>query len=180
MPGIMRKQQQPRRWKAAIAASTSLTNSSVETVVGTATIPANTLRAGSRILLKYQGIVTATTGATTLTIKAYLGAVTLTGTALISGTATTTAASLVFSGEFELVARADPSATSAMVGHGLFCEPTAAGAVTPKQAILASTTFATNAALLLEVSAKWSAADANACRLDIFDVDILGPTVTTL
>lgn len=177
---FVRKQQQARRWSVATAASTALTGSSAETVVGTATFPANTLRAGTRIKLKYQGIVSATTGATTLTIKAYLGTATLAGTALISGTATTTAASLIFSGEFEVVARAAPGATAACVGHGLFCEPTAAGAVTPKQAILASTSFATNGALLLEVSAKWSASDANSCRLDIFDVEILGPTVSTL
>lgn len=156
------------------AAGTALTGSNTETVLASATIPASRLTTGSRVRVKYQGIVSATTGATTLTIKLRFGTTTLTGTAIISGTATTTAANLIFSGEADITCRATPSATSACVAHALFCEPTAAGAVTPKQAIMASTNFATNGALLVEVTGTWSASDANSCRVDIFNVNLIG------
>lgn len=180
MGGFVRSQPQAERWYAQVAAGTALTGSLAETVLASVTIPANKLNKGTVLRFKYQGEVTATTGATTLTIKARLGATTLTGTTLISGTATSTAANLIFSGEMDLIARAEPSAASAIVGHGLFCEPTAAGAVTPKQARLATTDFATNGALLLEITGTWSAADANSCRVDIFDVFLNDRAVTTL
>lgn len=156
------------------AAGTALTASTTETVLASYTIPAGTLKAGTLLRVHYQGIVSATTGATTLTQKLRLGSTTLTGTAIVSGTATTTAASLIFSGYFDIVSRAAASAASALVAHGMFSEPTAAGAVTPKQAIMASTNFATNAALLLELTGQWSASDANSCRADVFAVEVIG------
>ena len=56
---------------------------------------------------------------------------------------------------------------------GWFCEPAAAGgaAIT---ANLGSTNFATNGALLLELTADWSAADANSIRSEIWEVEIIG------
>ena len=156
------------------AAGTALTSSNTETVLASATLPANTIKLGTMIRVKYQGTISATTGATTLTIKYRLGATTLTGTAIISGSATTTAANLVFSGMIDIVGRAAPGATAAVVAHALFCEPVAAGAVTPKQAIMATTNFATTGALLLELTGTWSASDANSCRADIMNVEVIG------
>lgn len=180
MGGFVRSMQQPERWYAQSAAGTALTASTAETVLASAIIPANKLGTGAFISFKYQGEITATTGATTLTVRVRLGPTTLTGTALITGTATTTAANLVFSGNMDIVSRAEPSATTALVAHGLFCEPTAAGAVTPKQARLATANFATNGDLRLEVTGQWSVSDANSCRVDIFDVVVFGRTVTAL
>lgn len=156
------------------AAGTALTGSASEAVLASATLPASTIKLGTIVRAKYQGIISATTGATTLTIKFRFGTTTLTGTAIISGTATTTAANLIFAGEIEIVGRAAPGAAAACVATATFHEPTAAGAVTVKRAIMASTNFATNGALLLEATGQWNASDANSCRVDIFDVEVIG------
>lgn len=155
------------------AAGTALTASTSETRLGIATIPANRLGLGNVLRCKYQGIISNATGATTLTVRLRLGPTTLTGTQLISGTATTSVASGIFSGQFEFVPRAAAGATAACVGFGKYHEPVAAGAVTEKVVALASTNFATNGQLLLEVTGQWSANDANSCRLDVFNVDIV-------
>jgi hypothetical protein len=43
-----------------------------------------------------------------------------------------------------------------------------------KGAFMPATNFATNGALLVEVTGKWSAASAgNSCRLDILTVEVL-------
>lgn len=155
------------------AASSALTSSTSETRLGVATIPANRLGLGNTMRARYQGIISNATGATTLTVRLRLGPTTLTGTQLISGTATTSVASGIFAGWFDFTPRAAAGATAACVGFGEYQEPQAAGAVTKKSVILASTNFATNGQLLLEVTGQWSASDANSCRLDNFTVDIL-------
>jgi hypothetical protein len=50
----------------------------------------------------------------------------------------------------------------------------AAGTPTARAAYLPSTNFATNGALLMEVTADWSVANAgNSCRLDILTVEVI-------
>lgn len=156
------------------AAGSALTASTTETRLHSAySIPANRLGLGNTMRIRYQGIITNATGATTLTIRLRLGPTTLTGTQLISGTATTSVANGIFAGWFDFTPRAAAGATAACVGFGEYQEPQAAGAVTKKSVILASTNFATNGVLLPELTAQWSANDANSCRLDNFTVDIL-------
>lgn len=151
------------------AAGTALTNSTTETVLGSCTIPANTIKAGTVVQIRYQGIVTADNGATTLTVRLRIGATTLVGTAVISHAATDTSANHIFTGFCELVGRAAPGAAAACVAKTHYNDPAAAGA-TVKAGFLGSTNFATNGALLVEVTGQWSAADANSCRLDLLDV----------
>lgn len=151
------------------AAGSALTNSNTETVLGSVTIPANTIKLGTVVQIRYQGIVTADNGATTLTVRLRVGATTLTGTAIISHAATDTSANHIFTGFCELVGRAAPGATAACVAKTHYNDPGAAGAAV-KAGFMGSTNFATNGALLVEVTGQWSAADANSCRLDILDV----------
>jgi hypothetical protein len=155
-----------------IAAGTALTASSTETALGTQTIPANSLKAGDRIKIRFQGIATATNSTDTLTIKAYIGGIT--GTALISMAAQDVANNDVFVGEYELVVRTS-GASGTIVGVGTFKSiPAAEGTMTIKDDILASTAIDTTAAQAIAVSGTWSTTNAgNSCRLDILNVDII-------
>ena len=154
------------------AASTAVTNTTDETLFSvSASIPANTLIAGSLIRIRYQGIATATNSTDTLAIKLYIGG--LTGTALISHAATDVADNNVFSGEYEVIVRAAGS-SGTMVGCGTYKSvPAAEGTATYKDDILASTTIDTTAAQVVGVSATWSVANAgNSCRLDFLRVEV--------
>jgi len=69
-----------------VAAGTAHAASTTETLVGSYSIPADTLKAGTVIKVRFQGIATATASTDTLTVKLYIGG--LTGTAILTGTAT--------------------------------------------------------------------------------------------
>lgn len=154
------------------AAGTAHTNSTTETVLGSFSIPANTIKAGTVVKIRYQGIASTTTGATTLTVVLKIGPTTLTGQAIITHSATDAADNDIFTGYAELVGRAAPAASAACVVVTQYNAIGAAGGAL-LAGFLGSTNFATNGALLVEVTADWSAADANSCRLDILNVEIL-------
>lgn len=151
------------------AAGTALTNSTTETALGSYTIPANTLQVGSLIQIRFGGIATATNSTDTLAIKAYIGG--LSGTALISMTATDVADNNVFTGEYEIAIRTI-GASGTMVGQGTFKSiPAAEGTMTIKDDILASTAIDTTADQVIAVSGTWSAQSASdSCRLDFLRV----------
>lgn len=155
------------------AASTAISATSSETAFDTSfTIPANTLRAGSVIKVRYQGIATATNSTDTLTIKLYIGGIT--GTAILTGTATDVANNNIFAGEAMIVIRTigssgtfvavgthtDVPAASGTATHGI-CEITASTAIdtTTSKSVTASATWSTNSA-------------SNSCRMDIFSVEV--------
>jgi len=154
------------------AAGSAHTNSTDEAVLASFEIPANTIKANTVVRVAYQGIASVTAGATTLTVRLRLGPTTLTGTALITTTAVDVANDNIFAGEFTLVGRAAPGAAAACIGYSVYSEPGEAP-IAMKAGYLASTNFATNGALLAELTADWSAADASSCRADIFNVEIL-------
>lgn len=155
------------------ANGTAHTNSTDEAVLTSYSIPANTIKAGTIVKVKFCARVSADAGATTLTGRLRLGATTLTGTVLIQSGAVDTSTNFLFMGEFTLVGRAAPGAAAAVVGMGWYCDPAAIGG-TALTANLATTNFATNGALLLELTADWSAADANSIRSEIWEVEIVG------
>lgn len=154
------------------AASTAISNTTSETLFSTQyTLPANTVTPGSVIRIRYQGIATATNSTDTLAIKLYIGG--LTGTVLLSHTATDVADNNVFSGEYELIFRTI-GATGTMIGCGT-CKsvPAAEGTATYKDDILASTTIDTTADKVIGVSATWSALSASdSVRLDFLRIDL--------
>jgi hypothetical protein len=155
------------------AASTAVSNTTTETLFDKSySLPANTLKAGTLVRIRYQGIATATNSTDTLAIKLYIGG--LSGTVLISHAATDVANNDVFSGEMSLICRT-AGASGTIVGAGTYKSvPAAAGTATYKDAILASTTIDTTAAQVIGVSAQWSVASAsNSCRLDFLSVEVL-------
>lgn len=166
---------------ANTAASTALSNFTAQRAFDTYyTIPANTLQVGSLIRIRYQGIQTAVNGSDTiqpiLTIGATLAATTLAvtgGTALLTSTATTGAANLIFHGEYELIIRTIGS-TGTMVGTGIFKKvPAAEATYAAVDDILASTTIDTTADQIICLGLVYSAASAsNSCRLDVMRVII--------
>lgn len=154
------------------AASTAVTNTTTETAFDTKySVPANMLKAGNLIKIRYQGIATATNATDTLAVKLYIGG--LSGTALISHAATDVANNDVFQGEYELIIRTI-GASGTVVGCGTAKSvPAAEGTATYKDDILASTTIDTTAAQEIAVSAAWSVANAgNSCRLDFMRVEL--------
>lgn len=162
----------PRLLYTNTAASTAHSNTTTEAIFDTNyTIPANMLRAGSLLKMRWQGIAIATNSTDTLTIVARIGG--LTGTALFTHAATDVADNNVFQGEYELIIRT-VGASGTMVGCGWGKSvPAAEGTATFKDDILASTTIDTTVAQQVGVTADWSVANAgNSCRLDFFKVEL--------
>ena len=163
-----------RYMSTSVAASTAHSDTTTEALLDTiCTIPANTLIAGSVIRVRYQGIATSTNSTDTLTIKLYLGG--LTGTVLLTGTATDVANNNIFCGEYTLVVRTS-GAAGTCVGFGSHSKvPAASNTASPVYEILASTAIDTTASKVIGVGADWSVASAsNSCRLDVFVVEIMG------
>lgn len=157
---------------SSVAASAAHTNTTTEALFDKQySIPANTLVAGSVIKVRYQGIATATNATDTLLIKLYIGG--LTGTALLTGTATDVANDNIFTGECTIQIRtAGASGTFVAVGSHSDV-PAASGTAVPVYEITASTAIDTTAAQVIGVGADWSVASAsNSARLDIMIVEI--------
>ena len=167
------------RTYTATAASAAVSNTTTETLfTNKYSIPANTLKAGQLIKIRFQGIATATNALDTLAIALKIGSTDATppvgGTTLISIPATDVANNDVFTGEYDLIVRTAGS-SGTMVGVGTFKSiPAAEGTMTIKDDILASTAINTTIAQLVGVSATWSAANVgNSCRLDFLSVEIV-------
>lgn len=156
---------------ASIAASTAITGTTeTETNFSTTySLPANSLKAGTVVSIRAQGIHTATTDAETHTILLKLGS-----TTLASFSAVDPADGDIFYFDFEFVCRTN-GATGTIVGCGV------GGAVTPvtgtaKAIHLASTTIDTTAALVIAVAIdrQASATDGDSARLDYLRVTVHG------
>ena len=156
------------------ASGTAHTGSTDEAVLASYSIPANTIKAGTAVRVRFMARVTADNAGTTLTGRLRFGATTLTGTELIVSSAVDTSSGHVFTGEFTLFGRAAPGAAAEVVGVGSFSEPGAAGGAVLSAALVPGTNFATNAALLLELTGDWSAADANSVQAECFMVEVIG------
>jgi hypothetical protein len=156
-----------------VAASTAHSDTTTEALFDTQfSIPANTLVAGSVIKVRYQGIATSTNSTDTLLIKLYIGG--LSGTALLTGTATDVANNNIFAGECTIVIRT-AGASGTLVAVGTHTDvPAASGTASHAiTEITASTTIDTTAAQVIGVGADWSVASAsNSARLDIMVVEI--------
>lgn len=138
------------------------------------TMPANTCKAGTRIRIAGRVTVADASGADTLEVKVYLGTAAASGTTLITTTAVNPGATTDFHMfNFQLVCRAAPGATSAIIGQGNWLTDTG-GTEVSDTVILATTNFATNGALVISASGKWSSTTAStSARLDDLSVEIL-------
>lgn len=162
-----------------IVSGTPVTNTAAETVLASYTIPANTLKAGTRLTVQWMNRVTADSGAgPTLTTRLRLGPTTLTGTTLANTAAIDTGAAWGSTGNYTVVSRAAPSAASACVGTGFITQfaNLNAGAATGAgtgSALIVPTNFATNGPLLLELTAQWSVGGADSVQCELFNVTIM-------
>ena len=154
------------------AASTAITASSTETAFSTNyTIPANSLRAGSVIKVRFQGIATATNSTDTLTIKLYIGG--LTGTAIFTSTATDATNNDIFAGEGIIVIRTIGSSGTFVASGSYTKVEGASGTASRVDFITASTEIDTTTSKLVTASGTWSSTNAgNSCRMDIFSVEV--------
>lgn len=152
------------------AASTAIASTSAETVFDTNyNMPANTLKAGSVVKIRFQGIQTALVGTDTLAFKLYIGG--SGGTALITAAATTGVSNGTIQGEEMLICRT-AGTTGTFVGTGTYKVISAEGTMTVKDDIQASTTINTQAAQLITATATFNTTNANSVRMDVFTVEI--------
>ena len=156
---------------SSVAASAAHTATTTEALFDKQySIPANTLKAGTVIKVRFQGIATSTT-AETITVKLYLGG--LSGTAILTGTATDPANNDIFTGEAMIQIRtAGASGTFVAVASGNIV-PAATLVAVPVYQITASTAIDTTAAQVVGVGCDWSGNSAsNSARLDLMVVEI--------
>ncbi len=135
----------------------------------TYSIPASTIKSGTHIKIRSHVNITDASGTDTLEVKLYIGATTLVTTTAFDPDA---AADFVIA-DCDLWSREAPSADSALVGRCTFLTEDGTTQVAGGS-ILATTDLATNGALVVKASAKWSATEANTnARLEALDVEIL-------
>lgn len=153
---------------SSVAASTAITNTTTETAFSTAvTIPANFLKAGDIIRVRAQGIATSTNSTDTLDLQLRLGTTDI----LATGAVDVANNDLGFIDADIVIRTIGASGTIVAAGHTALG---AAGTVTAKPKLLASTTLDTTAAQSVNVSATWSVASAsNSVRLDVMNVQII-------
>lgn len=151
---------------ALLAAGAALTNSTVETTLGSANFPANRLVAGDVIRFRAQGIATLTNSTDTLNVKAYLGANNLCATGALD-----VANNDIFYVEGDIVVRtAGAGGTIVAAGSQSIGTP---GTATVKNWNFASAGLDTTAAQLFKLTGTWSVANAgDSCRLDLLDIEL--------
>ena len=153
---------------ATTAGTLGPTGGTAETTLQSYTIPANTLKAGTVLRVVATTRCTAETGTTTFTGKLKLGS-----TALVTMGAFDLAAGDYQRVELEIVSRAAPSGSAAVVVTGTALG-LAAGAAVSNAIVLAPANYATNGALVLALTGQMSASDANAVASDQFVVEVIG------
>lgn len=150
------------------SAGTALSNSTTHTVLASYSLPANSIIAGKRYRVHGAVIATATNSTDTLRVRFLVGPTTLTGTAVVDGTAVDVADNDKIVFELVGVCRA----SGVMVWSGFATIEGAEGTVTARAAFEQLTVSDTTAACLFEITGLWSVASAsNSCRCDNFIVD---------
>ena len=135
----------------------------------TLSIPADTLNAGSVVRIQVQVAANQVDGTDTLEVKLYLGGTTLVTTTAFDPSAVTDLVNI----DFTCVVRENASADSSIVGTGYWVT-TDTGTVVVTPVTLAPTDFATNGALVVKVSSKWSSTTAlTNANLRVFNVEIV-------
>ncbi len=156
---------------AQVAASTAQTGAD-ETDVAfdqTYTMPANTLKPGTRIRVRAQGIHTATTGSETHTIALKLGGVTI-----VSKAAVDPANNDLFYIDAEIVCRTDGASGTLVAAGAIAVGASGTGALVAF--LKASTAIDTTAANIIGVyiDRQGTATDSDSARLDLLTVDVIG------
>ena len=151
---------------ASDAVTAAASNNSFIDFATTYSIPASTLKAGSVLRARAMAHVTNASGTDTLSFEMQLGSTVLVVSTAVDPTTTSDLHIL----DFEIVSRAAPSGTSSLVGSGRWISNTS-GTIAHGTGLLAATNFATNGALVLKCSAKWSSNTAStSATLESFNV----------
>lgn len=136
----------------------------------TYSIPANTLKSGTRLRVRVLVRVSDASGSDTLAVGIVLGSTVLILSTAVNPGATTDLHIV----EFEITSRAAASAASSLVGSGRWITNTG-GTIAHGTGLLGATNFATNGALALKAQATWSSTTAStAATLEQFSVDVVG------
>jgi hypothetical protein len=150
--------------------SSSVGSTSAETVFDTNyTIPANTLKAGTKVRVRYAGFGVTGIGTDTFGHKLYIGG--SGGTALITSATAQLATNATFTGEEDIICRT-AGAGGTFVGFGTYKQSSAEGTMTVKDDIQRSTSINTTVAQQLVVTGTWNTTNANSAVLDMFSVEI--------
>lgn len=135
----------------------------------TYSIPANTLKAGSVCKIRAKVRVTDASGADTLTAKLTIGSTVLVTSTALDAQATHDYISL----SFDLIASAAPGASVTCDGFGR-TDSLANGAIGTSTIAQLHGALATNGALVVKVSSKWSSNTAStSANLDCLSVEII-------
>ena len=161
---------------ADTASGTTLTGTSTEGSLARYIIPANTLVAGSTIRIKAAGSIPDQNSTDTLTIRIRIGSsstVTSNATAFVSAAIDSEDGDLFFLDS--LITCRGVGATAAIIAINHYQDPDVAGTAT-KWSSAGGITVNTTAALYLDVTGDWSAADPdNQVNTEVFVVDIVNP-----
>jgi len=152
--------------------TTTVTNTTTETAIGSHSIPANTIKAGTTVRVRGSLKCTGNAGGHTATLRVKLGATELLNTGALNMVANDV-------GEFEAVisGRAAPGASVALASLARATyqqSATASSALAVKDAA-SYTGVATNGALTAQATIQWSAASASdIITCDQFIVEVIG------
>lgn len=150
------------------AAATTIGGTSAETLFDVNyTLPANTLKAGTVVNVRYAGFGVTGVGTDTFAHKLYIGG--SGGTALLTSAAATLATNATFTGEADIICRT-AGATGTFVAFGTYKQSSAEGTMTVKDDYQASTTINTTTGQAIVVTGTWNTANANSARLDLLRV----------
>jgi len=152
-----------------VAASTAISDTVTETAFSTAvTLPANSLKVGSVIRVRAQGIVTSSNSSDTLDVALRLG----TTDVIATGAVNSTNDDIIYITADIVIRTIGASGTFVAAGttaNGVV------GTATALPRLKASTAIDTTAAISVNCSATWSVASAsNSVRLDVMDVEVIG------
>lgn len=149
-------------------AAVTLTSSAAETSLGTYTIPANTVKAGTTVRVQGYVRVTGNAAADTLTLRVKFGTSTV-----LQTTALTMIANDIAKVDCLITGRAAPSGTS-QCAFGGFASWTVSGTAAVLPAVNAPANQATSGALDVKLTGQWSASSASDIAIcEEFTVDVV-------
>lgn len=149
--------------------ATTVANTVTETTIGSHSLAANMIKAGSQVRVRGALRVTGVSGTPTVTLRLKLGS-----TTYIASAALNVIADDVVSFDAVITGRAAPGASAEVVIEGaVMATQSGTPAVVPK--VVAPANYATNGALAVAATVQWSAAHAsNSLTCDSFSVDVVG------
>lgn len=148
---------------------TNVNDTTTETTIGSHTLPANTIKAGTKVRVRGSLRVIGVNATPTIVLKLKLG-----GTAYITSASLSVIANDQVVFDVVITGRAAPGASASVAIEGVtYATQSGTPAAVPK--VIAPANYATNGALAVAATIQWSAAHAsNQLTCDSFSVDVIG------